>query len=157
MEAYHHFRMLLYQPPSLFPAEHRLLSLFRQIGHNVGSLVEEIRADAGEAAHDHDPIKFAITPVVGAARVILKLPTNILLGILDKPVEPYTGNETSKTIQETGKELFTFHPLRATVHALNIVDSFTLDCLRTVAGLRGQIHAKAEHAMSGETDYSMAA
>ena len=118
--------------------ERRLVFWLKEVGSNIRSLGQEISMDASEAAHGSDPIKFAMAPVVGAARVILKGPTNVLLGLFDKKVQPFNGFETGQTLRETGHELAGFHPLRAGIHAFNIVDSAFLDVLRSVGGFTGK-------------------
>lgn len=136
--------------------EHRPLRWFQEVGSNMRSLGQEIREDATEASRGNDPIKFAMAPVVGAARVVLKGPTNLLLGVLDKKAETHTGYETGHTVKEAAKELVTLHPLRAAVHAVNIPDSMILDGLRLVGGYQGTTRARVRHALH-EHDARMAA
>jgi hypothetical protein len=136
----------------------------KKVGANVGTLLEEVKEDMTEAASSDDWIKYAAAPFAGAARIVLKGPTNVFLGILDKPVEQHTGFETGHTLKETAKEIVTLHPLRAVVHGVNIVDSAILDAIRGIGGFHGKTHAgiqetrtKLQQALDREPSYPMAA
>lgn len=110
------------------------------------ALGQEVQADVSEAAHDSDPIKFAMAPFVGATRVLLKGGERLLLGVLDKKEPPHVGPEFTHELKETGKELATLHPLRAAVHGMNVIDGATLDIVRAMAGYR----SRASHTLSSE-------
>lgn len=137
--------------------ERRLIHLFREVGHNLRSLGEELRDDASEAAASNDPIKFVMAPIAGAARVILKGPTSVLLGVFDKPLEKHTGFETGHAIKETAKDIATLHPIRAFIHAINIPDSLFLDGIRGIGGFTGTTRSRIAQTLKRETQHSMAA
>jgi hypothetical protein len=140
--------------------ESREIRLFKEVGSNVRTVIEEVKEDMAEAARG-DAIKMAMAPVAGAVRLLLKGPTNIWLGIVDKKAAKHTGFETGHTIKETGKELATLHPLRAAVHGINIIDSAILDAIRGIGGFQGSTRARVKGALERQAErepsYSLAA
>jgi hypothetical protein len=137
--------------------ERRMPAYEMKVGANLGAVWEELKEDMGEAVRSkNDPIKLMMAPIVGAARIVLKAPTAVGLGIVGKEAEKHTGYETGHTIKEAGKELFK-NPLAAVLHGLNVIDSALLDTIRAVGGYQGTTRTKMAQAMNRETAYTQAA
>lgn len=128
--------------------EARLIHWFKEVGPNMHTLLNRVKADAREAWKERDPIKLALLPIVEATRLIVDGPNALVGGVLDQKLE-YTGS--LRTAQEAGatlKNLATFHPIRALNAAWNTLTVWPLDILTSISGIGNGTRSKVAHALA---------
>ncbi len=115
--------------------ESRLTFWFKEVGPNVRTLGERIKADTKEAFTEKDPIKLALLPIVEATRVIVDGPNALFGGVIDAKLEYGSDYRTIAEAGATVKNLATLHPLRALNHAWNTLTVWPLDIATAVSGI----------------------
>ncbi len=126
--------------------EHRPVALMRTMGENLRNLGNEVIDPVREAAEKKDVIQAIGAPVAGAVRLVMSGPDHLWAGLFDEKIEPTNGSRTMDSIGETGKNLLTFHPIRALVRALKIPGDVVVDVTDAAFAYRGSSHYRASAA-----------
>lgn len=123
--------------------ERRLASLMKTMGENLKNLGNEVIDPVREAVEKKDVIQAVGAPFAAGIRLLMSGPDHVWAGIFDEKIQPTNGSRTLDSLGETGKNLITFHPIRAFVRALKIPGDAVVDVTDGLLGYQGSSRYRA--------------
>ncbi len=129
---------------NLPPAEHRLLSFFREMGPNVKEYWNDVKKEYGGAIKNGDALQKGLGVVGGASSLFFEGTDQLWAGLVDKKVEPPQG-PAGRIVRDTKEflnDVVTLHPLRAASDVFRGISGIPMDAIDLVGGFhQGYNHA----------------